>query len=266
MKDEKICYLTNDRMQLQEIRKQGNFMGNYYYGLNYNDSYQTLLNLDKLKYTINETVFFNLFNHREYAVELYHALYPQEDAITVDDITEISTHKLPDKYADDFNHCIAILIKDQQMVLIEPLYEWLTNALLDFMFYWESAITKYLKDTGQSLYQEEEINIPAFDFITLYTGKNTNHPDDLNLSRDYFNGESSFFNMTATVISHGKDNDIIDQYISFTRVVDYYIHIYGRDIIAIQHIIDECIESDYLRNYFIENKEELSHLLAKHFN
>ena len=73
-----------------------------------------------------------------------------------------------------------------------------------------------------------------------------------------------FVDVKAKIIYDGKKGDIINQYVSFTRVFDEQIKLYGKTEKAVTETIRICRDRDVLKNYLI--KEEVPDIMFAHLD
>ncbi|MCI8300126.1 MAG: hypothetical protein HFI69_07225 [Lachnospiraceae bacterium] len=79
--------------------------------------------------------------------------------------------------------------------------------------------------------------------------------EEISLSEEFFDGKKTCLDVKVKMIYDGKDGDIINQYVRFTRVCNEQTALYGRSRRAIKETIRICKDSDVLREY-LENKEQ----------
>ena len=76
----------------------------------------------------------------------------------------------------------------------------------------------------------------------------------MTLSEEFFQGEKTAVEVAINVIYDGKEGDIINQYVTFTKILNEQIRLYGRTKEAILETIRICRYKDVLKEY-LESKE-----------
>ena len=74
----------------------------------------------------------------------------------------------------------------------------------------------------------------------IYTGNRKNRPQQMTLSEEFFQGEKTAVEVAINVIYDGKEGDIINQYVTFTKILNEQIRLYGRTKEAILETIRIC--------------------------
>ncbi len=64
-----------------------------------------------------------------------------------------------------------------------------------------------------------------------------NKPEYVSLSKEFWGGEKCAIDVKVKMIYDGKDNDIISQYVTFTKVYDEQVKLYGRPREAVTNTI-----------------------------
>lgn len=62
----------------------------------------------------------------------------------------------------------------------------------------------------------------------------------MTLSEEFFQGEKTAVEVAINVIYDGKEGDIINQYVTFTKILNEQIRLYGRTKEAILETIRIC--------------------------
>ena len=68
------------------------------------------------------------------------------------------------------------------------------------------------------------------------------------------------------MIYDGKDNDIISQYVAFTKVYDEQIKLYGRTREAVTNTINICKDRDVLKDYLSSREKEVVDMMMTLFD
>ncbi len=68
------------------------------------------------------------------------------------------------------------------------------------------------------------------------------------------------------MIYDGKDNDIISQYVAFTKVYDEQVKLYGRTREAVTNTINICKDRDVLKEYLSSREKEVIDMMMTLFD
>ncbi len=68
------------------------------------------------------------------------------------------------------------------------------------------------------------------------------------------------------MIYDGKDNDIISQYVTFTKVYDEQVKLYGRTREAVTNTINICKDRDVLKEYLSSREKEVIDMMMTLFD
>lgn len=69
--------------------------------------------------------------------------------------------------------------------------------------------------------------------------------------------------VTVKMIYDGKKGDIVNQYVTFTKVIDEQIKLYGRTKKAVQQAIQICKDSDVLKEYLESRESEVVDIMMQ---
>ena len=90
--------------------------------------------------------------------------------------------------------------------------------------------------------------------------------DILTLTDTSFGGVKGSLEAEVKVIHLSKENNILDQYIKFTRISDEQVRINGRSRENMARIIDMCVEQDILCEFLTSRKSEVINIMDVLFN
>ena len=100
----------------------------------------------------------------------------------------------------------------------------------------------------------------------IYTGKRKSRPEWLNLSEEFFDGNRDFLEVQVKVLyGEGKD-DIISQYVSFTKVYNEQVKLHGRTRKAVLETIRICKDRNLLKEYFEKREKEVINIMMGLFD
>ena len=87
--------------------------------------------------------------------------------------------------------------------------------------------------------------------------------EEIVLSEEFFDGEQVAIEVRVKVIYDGKKGDVINQYVTFTRILDEQVAIYGRTKQAVQETIRICKDKDVMRNYLEKKESEVVDIMMQ---
>ena len=89
----------------------------------------------------------------------------------------------------------------------------------------------------------------------MFTGEREEKPETISLKKCFFNDEDCCVDVVAKVIYDSRKGDIINQYITFSKVFDEQYRRYPGDRTkAVQETIRICLERNVLKEY-LEREE-----------
>ena len=105
--------------------------------------------------------------------------------------------------------------------------------------------------------------MPKPELYVIYTGERKDHPEYISLSDAFFGGHTGFIDAKVKVLYGTDEDDIISQYVTFTKVYNEQMKQYGRTRETIMETIRICKDKNVLREYLqSREKEVVSIMLA----
>lgn len=203
------------------------------------------------KKTIKDSVFTNLFSDPKYLLRLYQALHPEDMDVKKEDLKTITLENI---FTDDIYNDLGFAKGDKLVVLMEAQSTWTVNIIIRALEYLVNSYRRYFSENGQDLYSSKKVMIPKPELYVLYTGDRKTRPKEIKLSEEFFGGETVAIEVMVKMIYDGKKGDIINQYVSFTKVLNEQIMLHGRTKTAVRETIRICKDSNVLKEY-LERKE-----------
>lgn len=193
-----------------------------------------------------------MFQDKKYLIQLYKALHPEDSDVTEDEIADITIkHVLID---GDYND-LGFSVGNRLMVLVESQSTWTYNIIIRALMYLVQTYHGYFKRTNQNLYGSKKVNIPKPELYMIYTGDRKKIPDTISLSKEFFAGVKLSIDVEVKVLYQENEDDIIGQYIIFSKVYNEQRKIYGATKEAILETIRICKNRNVLKEY-LESKEQ----------
>lgn len=204
------------------------------------------------KHTVKDSVFTSLFKEKKYLIELYRAIHPEDREATEDDLQDVTISNV---LVNDLYNDIGFRVGSTLLILIESQSTWTVNIIFRALMYLVQTYREYFKETKQDIYKSRKLKMPAPELYVIYTGARKSRPGEISLSEEFFDGKETCLDVKVKMIYDGKEGDIINQYVRFTKVCNEQVSLYGRARKAIKETIRICKDSDVLREY-LENKEQ----------
>ncbi|MCD8012566.1 MAG: hypothetical protein LUG99_05240 [Lachnospiraceae bacterium] len=214
-----------------------------------------------VKHTVKDSVFTNIFRNKKYLLQLYQALHPEDTKATEDSLTNITINNVlvNGQYND-----IGFLANNKLMILVEEQSStWTMNIIVRALFYIDQTLQMYLDKNGADLYGSTKVELPETELYVLYVGERVSRPDEITLKNEFYKNRKSAIDVTVkmlygTVYPEKTDGeDIIGQYVQFTKVYDEQVRLYGKTSRAVSETIRICVGQGILREYLESRKQEV---------
>ena len=215
------------------------------------------------KYTAKDSVFTDLFQEPKYLLQLYQALHPEDKEATEDSISNVTiTNILLDQWYND----IGFQVGKKLIALVECQSSWTMNIIVRCLLYLAQTYQEYIENTKQNVYGSKKLELPRPELYVVYIGERKRKPEYLSLSQEFFNGLESSVEVKVKMIYDGKEGDIINQYIRFTKIYNEQVKLYGRSREAILETIHICKDSNILKEYLEGKEKEVIDIMMMLFN
>ena len=218
---------------------------------------------DIAKYTIKDSLFTNLFQDKKYLLQLYRALHPEDTETTVDELKDITIKNI---LVDSCYNDLGFTVGDKIMILTEAQTTWTMNIIIRALMYLVQSYHEYFEHRNDNLYGSKKVKLPKPELYVIFTGKRISKPEYISLSEEFFSGEECAIDVKVKMIYDGKDNDIISQYVAFTKVYDEQVKLYGRTREAVTNTINICKDRDVLKEYLSSREKEVVDMMMTLFD
>lgn len=212
------------------------------------------------KYTIKDSVFTSLFREKKYLIQLYRAIHPEDAEATEDDLKDVTVSNV---LVNDIYNDVGFRVGRRLLILIECQSTWTPNIIFRALMYLVQTYREYFRETRQDIYKSRKLEIPRPELYVIYTGERKKRPEEISFSEEFFGGEEICLDVKVRMIYDGRDGDIINQYVSFTRVCREQVEIYGRTGKAIKETIRICKDRDVLKEYLESREQEVLDMLME---
>ena len=215
------------------------------------------------KYTVKDSVFTSLFREPKYLLQLYQALHPEDHEATEDSIKNVTiTNVLLDQYYND----VGFQIGEKIVILVEQQSSWSINIVVRCLLYLAQTYQEYFESTKQNVYGSKKLELPKPEMYVIYTGNRKTRPEYLYLSKEFFGGDDSVLDVKVKMIYDGKEGDIINQYVAFTKIYNEQVKLHGRTREAVLETIRICKDQNVLSEYLSGREKEVVDIMMTLFN
>lgn len=215
------------------------------------------------KYTAKDSVFADLFGDPKYLLQLYQALHPEDHDVTEGSIRNVTIKNI---LLDQSYNDLGFQIGEKLVVLVEAQSSWTVNIIIRCLMYLAQTYQEYIEKSGQNVYGSKKIELPKPEMYVIFTGNRKTKPEYLYLSKEFFGGSDSAVEVKVKMIYDGKEGDIINQYVAFTRVYNEQIKRLGRTREAVLETIRICKDQNILREYLESREQEVVDIMMTLFN
>lgn len=213
-----------------------------------------------VKYTAKDSVFSDLFRDKKYLLQLYQALHPEDKEATEDSLSDITINNV---LVDGQYNDLGFMVRGKLMILTEAQSTWTMNIIVRALLYFAQSLQEHLDREGADLYGSRKVDLPESELYVIYTGDRKSHPAEVSLIEEFFKNKKSAVEVKVKML-YGTVNpkqtdgeDIIGQYVLFTKVFNEQLRIYGRTPEAIEETIRICMDQDILREYLASKRKEV---------
>ncbi len=213
-----------------------------------------------VKHTVKDSVFTSLFKEKKYLIQLYRALHPEDTETTEDDLKDVTVSNV---LVDDIYNDLGFTVGTTIMLLIEVQSTWTVNIIFRALMYLVQTYREYFRKTKQNLYKSKKLKMPKPEIYVIYVGDRKTRPEEITLSEEFFAGEDICIDVRVKMIYDGKNGDIINQYVVFTKVCNEQVAKHGRTREAVQEAIRICKERNVLKEYLSSREKEVVDMLME---
>ena len=208
-----------------------------------------------MKRTIKDSVFTDLFQDKKYLLQLYKALHPEDTDVTEDDLNDITIKNV---LTDNIYNDLGFTVGGKLMILVEAQSSvWTVNIIVRALMYLVQTWHDYFERTKQNLYKSKKVQMPIPEIYVIFTGERKTRPSEISLSQEFFGGKECAVDVKVKMIYDGKEGDIINQYVMFTKVCNEQMKKYGRTRKAVMEAIRICKDRNVLSEYLSSKESEV---------
>ena len=207
------------------------------------------------------SVFLNLFTRKEYQLRLYKELFPEDTAITEDDLELVTLDNVLTVHP--YND-LGLLARGRLIVLAEAQSTWSVNVVFRLAEYYFDSAMYYLHVKKADLYSSVKVDVPDVEAFVIYTGKRKVDKEELSLNREFFGGNPDKPEFKAKILHGDCKGGIIEEYMGFCHIWDEHVlaaKTPEEKQRAAAETIDLCIKKGYLTKYLDEHRAEVEKVM-----
>ena len=217
-----------------------------------------------MKRTIKDSVFTDLFQDKKYLLQLYKSLHPEDTDVTENDLNDITIKNV---LTDNIYNDLGFTVGDKLMILVEAQSSvWTVNIIVRALMYLVQTWHDYFERTKQNLYKSKKVQMPIPEIYVIFTGERKTRPSEISLSQEFFGGKECAVDVKVKMIYDGKEGDIINQYVIFTKVCNEQMKKYGRTRKAVLEAIRICKDRNILKQYLSSKEVEVVTIMMSLFD
>lgn len=219
--------------------------------------------VQKPKRTAKDTVFTSLFKEKEYLLQLYQALHPEDTDAKEEDLEIVTLENI---MAGGIYNDLGFQFKEKLIFLIEAQSTWTVNILVRVLMYLAKSYQDYIIRTNQDIYGSKKLELPKPEIYVIYTGKRRTKPESISFAHEFFHGQKCCLDIEVKMIYDGKKGDVISQYVEFTRIFDEQVKMYGLVEKAVRETICICRDRNVLKSYLERRESEVVDIMITLFS
>lgn len=214
------------------------------------------------KRNIKDCVFTNMFGDKKYLIQMYKALHPEDTETTENDLNIVT---LENVLVNDLYNDLGFTVEKKLICLVEAQSTWTMNILIRVILYYAKTLKEYIDEKNIDLYTSTKAGVPKPEFYVVYTGERKTKPKTINLAEEFFIGEETGIDVTVNML-YGEKDDIIGEYVTFTKVYNEQCEIHGRTEEAVRETIRICIDKNVLKEYLESREKEVIDMMVTLFD
>ena len=219
--------------------------------------------MKEAKLTIRDSVFSDLFRDKRYLLKLYQTLHPEDTETTEDDLVDVTIQNV---LTNDLYNDLGFRNKDRIVILTEAQSSWSVNIVVRAFLYLAQTWNDYIETTNQNRYGSRKLSLPRPEVYVIFSGNRQERPEYLSLTDEFFGGEEGFLDIRVKMLYGDGEDDIISQYVNFTKIYQEQSGLHGRTKEAVRETIRICKDKNVLREYLSSREKEVVSIMMALFD
>ncbi len=217
----------------------------------------------KVKGNVKDSIFCNLFRIKKYLLQLYQALHPEDAGMTEEGLENVTINHV---FTNGIYNDLCFTAGGRLVLMLEAQSTWSVNVIIRMFIYLAQTYHEYFKGNSTNLYGSKKAVMPEPELYVVYTGDRKKRQEYISLSEEYFGGKNTDIELKAKIIYGGKGNDILEQYIKFTKVYNGQVKEHGRTKKAVIETIRICKNENLLKEYLESREKEVVGIMMALFD
>src|SRR5699024_8638023 len=217
----------------------------------------------KAKKTAKDSVFRDLFENPTYLLQLYQVLHPEDREVTEDQISSVTIKNI---LLDQMYNDLGFIVKQRLLLLVEAQSTWSKNIVIRVLLYLANTWKEYIQNKKLNIYGSGGMSLPKPELYVIYTGERKERPEWIFLSEEFFPGQECFVDVKVRMLYDGKEGDILNQYVTFTKIYNEQVKEYGRTKEAVLETIRICKNRKILKEYLESREKEVVDIMMTLFD
>ena len=223
--------------------------------------------IGQLNREVKNSVFLDMFSRKEYLIQLYRDLHPEDTGITEADIRVVTIQNvLTDKPYND----LGFMAREKLLILGEAQSKWSSNIIFRLWGYGFDSLMNHVTAEDLDIYAKAKVDLPDVEAFVIHTGKDkvadveigSDGEEYISLNQTFFNGESGKPEFRARVIRTDNVSGILEEYLVFCQIFDEQRSAHTDDKeTAVKAILEECSKRDVLQKYLKEHRSEVERIM-----
>lgn len=216
-----------------------------------------------VKHTVKDSVFTDIFSTKKYLLQLYQVLHPEDKGTGEDDLKNITIKNI---LVNGLYNDLGFHVGERVIILVESQSSWTMNIIVRALLYLAQTYQDYLDSQGQDIYGSKKVSLPKPEIYVIYTGERRGKPRYVSLSDEFFGGQESALEVKVRMLYGDNGDDIVGQYVTFTKVYSEQRKLHGRTKEAILETIRICKDEDVLKEYLESRESEVLDMMMTIFD
>ena len=217
----------------------------------------------KAKKTAKDSVFRDLFENPTYLLQLYQVLHPEDREVTEDQISSVTIKNI---LLDQMYNDLGFIVKQRLLLLVEAQSTWSRNIVIRALLYLANTWQEYIQEKKLNIYGSGGMVLPKPELYVIYTGERKERPEWISLSEEFFPGQDCFIDVKVRMLYDGKKGDILNQYVTFTKIYNEQVKQQGRTREAVLETIRICKDRKILKEYLERREKEVVDIMMTLFD
>ena len=217
----------------------------------------------KAKKTAKDSVFRDLFENPTYLLQLYQVLHPEDREVTEDQISSVTIKNI---LLDQMYNDLGFIVKQRLLLLVEAQSTWSRNIVIRALLYLANTWQEYIQEKKLNIYGSGGMVLPKPELYVIYTGERKERPEWISLSEEFFPGQDCFVDVKVRMLYDGKEGDILNQYVTFTKIYNEQVKQQGRTREAVLETIRICKDRKILKEYLESREKEVVDIMMTLFD